>query len=87
MEPFEDGYLLEALETDPAYRKMGYAKKLIQAVIECNQRCKIYSHVHKRNYPSLATHEACGFTIYQDFARYISGTISCNAYTLVLQTD
>ena len=86
LEPFEDGLLLEALETEPNYRKMGYAKKLIFATLEALSDTVIYSHVHKRNKPSLATHKACGFAVDKDYARYISGTVSQNAFTLKRKT-
>ena len=86
LEPFEDGYLLEALETDPSYRKMGYAKKLVCAVLEQLPNTVIYSHVHKRTKASLTTHHACGFIVDKDYARYISGTVSQNAFTLKRKT-
>ena len=59
MEPYRDGMLLEALETHPDYRKLGYAKKLICAVtamLKQNGRMKVYAHIHKRNTASLRTH-------------------------------
>ena len=81
LEPYEDGLLLEALETAPAYRKKGYAARLIHAVQEVYSE-KIYSHVSKRNGPSLRTHEKCSFRIIADCAKYIDGSVARNAYTL-----
>lgn len=81
LEPYEDGLLLEALETAPAYRRKGYAEKLIRAV-QKNFPQKIYSHVSKRNAASLAVHEKCGFCQILDHARYIDGSVARNAVTL-----
>lgn len=81
LEPYEDGLLLEALETAPVFRRQGYAEKLIRAVqAEFPQR--IYSHVSKKNAPSLAIHEKCGFCRVLDYARYIDGSVARNAVTL-----
>ena len=82
LEPYEDGYLLEALETDPDFRRKGYARKLILSVCDAMPGVKIYSHVHKRNKASLETHRSCDFQICKDFARYVNGTVSQNAFTL-----
>lgn len=81
LEPFEDGMLLEALETKPDCRGKGYATMLMQAVLSLEDR-KIYSHVHKKNVPSLRTHEKCGFRKILDHAVYIDGSVSANAVTL-----
>lgn len=81
LEPFQDGLLLEALETAPEYRKMGYACRLVEAV-QKGFPGKIYSHVGKRNTASLRTHEKCGFVKILDHAVYVDGTVARNAYTL-----
>ena len=81
MEPFEDGLLLEALETRPDCRGNGYATALLQAVLAQEER-KVYSHVSKKNTASLRTHEKCGFQKISDCARYIDGSVSANAVTL-----
>lgn len=81
LEPYEDGLLLEALETAPAYRRKGYAEKLIRSV-QGNFPQKMYSHISKRNAPSLAVHEKCGFRKVLDYARYIDGSVARNAVTL-----
>lgn len=81
LEPYGDGLLLEALETAPAHRRKGYGEALLRAVtVEFPQR--IYSHVSKRNGPSLAVHEKCGFHQVLDYAKYIDGSIARNAVTL-----
>ena len=83
MEPYADGLLLEALETAPSHRRAGYASKLILAVLAALPvGSNIYSHVHKRNAASLATHQRCGFREYLDYAKYVDGTVSRYACTM-----
>lgn len=82
LEPYEDGLLLEALETAPEQRRKGYAKALIQSVLAWVPKGRIYSHVAKRNAASLATHRACGFEKILEYAKYIDGSVSGNSYTL-----
>lgn len=81
LEPYQDGLLLEALETRPDSRQKGYATKLMQAVLQQETR-KIYSHVSKHNTASLRTHEKCGFRKILDHAVYIDGSVSANSVTL-----
>ena len=81
LEPFGDGLLLEALETAPRHRRQGYGEKLMRAV-SAEFPGKIYSHISKRNAPSLAIHKKCGFVQVLDHARYIDGSIAHNAVTL-----
>ena len=82
LEPYKDGLLLEALETAPAFRRKGYGKRLIQAVQAQFSEKKIYSHVHKKNIPSLAIHEACGFQRISEQAAYIDGSVNSRCCTL-----
>ncbi len=82
LEPYRDGVLLEALETAPAERRRGYAGALIRAVQAALPDKKIYSHVGKRNTPSLNVHEACGFRRIQDWAVYIDGSVNRRSWTL-----
>jgi GNAT superfamily N-acetyltransferase len=82
LEPYRDGLLLEALETAPAERRKGYAGKLIQAVQERFAQEKIYSHVSKRNIPSLRTHEVCGFRRIAENAVYADGSVTSRSCTL-----
>ena len=81
LEPYEDGLLLEALETAPAERRKGYAEKLIRAVQDAFPQ-RIYSHVSKKNAPSLAVHKKCGVRQVLDYAKYIDGSVARNAVTL-----
>lgn len=86
LEPFRDGFLLEALETRPTMRKKGYAAQLIKAVqnrLAEQGGGRIYSHVNKKNAASLNAHKACGFSIILDYAVYIDGSVNRRAYTLI----
>ena len=85
LEPYQDGFLLEALETAPDDRGRGYATLLIHAAcswITAQGCCKIYSHVSKGNQASLKVHSACGFQKILDHAEYIDGTVRNSSYTL-----
>lgn len=75
LEPYQDGLLLEALETAPNQRRKGYAKELIRAVRNTFPGTRIYSHIHKRNIPSIRTHEACGFRRILHYAVYADGSV------------
>ena len=76
LEPYQDGLLLEALETHPDQRRKGYAKKLISAVLEqLPAGTRVYSHISKRNTPSLASHRSCGFHKLLDYSADADGTI------------
>ena len=81
LEPYQDGLLLEALETAPDQRQKGYAKTLIQAALQEFDGKKIYSHVSKRNTPSIRTHEVCGFEKILDHAVYADGSVLRSSVT------
>lgn len=74
LEPYQDGLLLEGLETAPGKRRKGYAKKLITAALK-SVDLPVYSHVNKGNAASLATHYACGFVRISEQATLIDGTV------------
>lgn len=82
LEPYQDGLLLEALETAPELRRRGYSTKLIQAVQQLPECDVIYSHVSKSNIPSLGVHQLCGFEKMLDYAAYLDGSANRNAVTL-----
>lgn len=69
LRPWENGLLLEGLETAPAVRRLGYATRLIRGVC-AEQTVPLYAHVGKENAPSLAAFAACGFTRLLEYARY-----------------
>lgn len=84
LEPFHDGLLLSALETAPEARQRGYAAQLIAAVtayLAEQGSGVIYSHVSKRNLPSVKTHQKCGFQIIADHAVYSDGSVLHSSYT------
>lgn len=85
LEPYKDGLLLNALETAPKHRKKGYAARLIRAVQEKMGTVKIYSHVNKRNVPSLKTHEVCGFRVISDCAVFLNGSVDYRSCTLLYE--
>ena len=85
LEPYQDGLLLEALETAPSFRRMGHACRLLKAVLQQFGQQKIYSHVSKRNTASLRTHEKCGFYRVADHAVYADGSYMANHVTFCSQ--
>lgn len=85
MEPYRDGYLIEALETLPRERGKGYAKSLLNGVLysgEVSDGLPVYSHVRKKNSASLAVHTACGFEPILDHAVFIDGSVYHHSRTL-----
>ena len=84
LEPYREGLLLEALETAPIYRRQGFAEKLMLSVLDKFSDTKIYSHVSKRNLPSLRIHEKCGFRRILEYAAYIDGSVNRRCCTLCL---
>jgi GNAT superfamily N-acetyltransferase len=85
LEPYADGLLLAALETHPEYRRKGYAKKLIEAVLlklKDKGIIAVYSHINKRNTGSLQTHISCGFQRISEQATYIDGSVTSSSCTM-----
>ena len=87
IEPFLDGVIVTGMETDPTMRRKGYATHLLGSVLNIMARegCyKVYSHVEKRNFPSLCVHERCGFSVVLDYAVLLDGSVS-NSYVTLLK--
>ncbi len=85
VEPYQDGVLIQALETRPDVRRRGFAKALLMEALRYlgQSACKkVYSHITKSNIPSLKTHLSCGFAEILDYAKYVDGTVSSNAVTM-----
>lgn len=82
LHPFEDGLLIEGLETRPEDRKKGFASELLRAVLNEIGKQKVYSHISRRNRASIATHHKFGFRKFLDYARYCGGEINtyCDTY-------
>jgi len=85
LEPYQDGLLLEALETHPEYRNKGFAKRLIQEVLRNleKQGCTVvYSHISKQNIASLKADLSCGVQRVSEQAVYIDGSVTNRACTM-----
>lgn len=82
LEPYQDGLLLEGLETAPRHRRKGFGKKLMLEVLAQFPGEKIYSHVGKTNTPSLMLHESCGFQPVLEYSVYIDGSVNSFCRTL-----
>ena len=82
LEPYQDGMLLEALETKPECRGNGYAADLVSSVLKQLPGRRIYSHVSKRNKASLRVHEKCGFHRILEHAVYADGSVLSTSCTL-----
>ncbi len=85
IEPYEDGYLIAALETEPHSRNRGYAKMLLDEALSWiwkHNPAPVYSHISRVNKPSLAVHNAVGFKAFLSYCRYADGSVSHNALTL-----
>ena len=85
LEPYQDGLLLEALETIPNQRGKGYATALLLAILNEFSHKKIYSHVGKKNFASLRTHEKCGFYRILEYAVYADGSVTNSSCTFCSQ--
>lgn len=86
IEEYEDGYLLHALQTHPAHRRQGYGELLVSATLQYladSGSCTVYSHVYRNNQPSFQLHKKCGFKVKSDFARFLDGTVTSKAITLI----
>lgn len=87
-EPYKDGYLIAGLQTAAHARGKGYATNLLNEVVSYLKRegnFPVYSHVDKRNQPSLAVHKKCGFQVLYDYGVYLDGSVFLTSYTLVLK--
>ena len=86
LEPYRDGWLLEALETAPKHRRRGYGRRLLEAVTQMPEFTRIYSHIHRNNTASLGLHEVCGFRRILDYGVYIDGSVNRHTFTYVYQS-
>ncbi len=80
LEPYQDGLLLEALETAPDHRQKGYATKLVgEATAAVGQT--VYAHVSRKNTASQKPHIRCGFHRILSYARYADGSVLTDSDT------
>ena len=89
-EPYSDGLLLEGVETAPDSRRQGFAKRLVRETVKYlaeRGNCRIYSHISKRNIPSIALHESCGFLKLYDHAVFVDGSVDHRTYTYIRQMN
>lgn len=85
-ELYRDGILIAGLETAPAYRNQGYAKKLLSAVLDYLQSLdvqSVYSHISKKNPQSQAVHRNCGFERVLDYAVFLDGSVDYHHETYI----
>lgn len=90
LEPYQDGLLLEALETAPDKRRQGYACQLLRAVqawLSQHGAIKVYSHVNRKNTASQRSHQSCGFTKILDHAVYADGSVLTNSDTYLFEVQ
>ena len=85
IEPYQDGWLLAALETRPDQRRCGFAKSMIRELLcymESTNRLPLYSHIAKNNFPSQKVHISCGFQEVLPYSIYADGRINdfCATY-------
>ena len=90
IEPYSDGYLLCALETAPEDRRKGYAALLITETLHylsLEGSGIVYSHVSKKNMPSMSLHRKCGFYECKDYAVYADGSVLHDHVTFAIQYE
>ncbi len=85
LQHYQDGLLLEALETHPRYRKQGYAKQLIMAALDAAECDRVYVHISHRNAASIATHRSCGFRKILDYSVYADGSSNGHCATYLYE--
>lgn len=85
VEPYRDGWLVEALQTLRSERGKGFATKLLRSVLDASvipNGEAVYAHVHKKNISSLAVHRTCGFDRISESAAFIDGSVYQHSCTL-----
>lgn len=87
LEPYQDGLLLEALETAPDRRRQGYALRLMEAALGRFGAEKIYSHISRRNSASIGLHAYCGFHKILDHCVYADGSVSWHTDTYLYEKE
>lgn len=84
---YEDGLLLDALETRPDCRRKGYAKKLLRAVLaELPPETRVYSRILRSNKASVALHLECGFWLLKPYAKFLDGSFRSDADTYLYES-
>ena len=87
IEPYNDGLLIASLCTASSERRKGYGYLLVTELIKHLSTLPykvVYSHIEKRNTPSVELHLKCGFQFYRDYAKYLDGTVTHNSCTMYI---
>lgn len=84
LEPFKDGYLITALETAQDDRGRGYADALLHNVVSKFSTVKVYAHIYSNNQISIHLHVKNGFVRIKNYAEFIDGSVTTDAYTYML---
>lgn len=88
-EPYEDGFLINGLETRPDQRNMGYGKQLLLAVVKHlkeSGNTPVYSHINKQNTSSIRIHEKAGFhLLHRQPAVLLDGSVSNDILTYAIK--
>ncbi len=87
LQKYQDGLLLEALETDPAHRRKGHAQALVREMLQSIPGQKVYVHIANWNTPSISLHEKCGFSRILDYAIYADGTVTDRTATYLYDKE
>lgn len=85
LEQYRDGLLITALEVPVEARRKGVATHFLEAVkTYCKENATgpLYSHVDKKNLPSLRVHNKCGFSVIAEEAAFLDGSIHKDHVTL-----
>ena len=85
LQPWQDGWLLEGLQTHREHRGKGYAKQLIGGVLQQLEVKRVYSHIQRDNASSITAHIACGFRKLLDGAIYLDGSVHPESDTYVYE--
>ena len=86
MRPYQEGMLLDALETAPSYRNQGFAKKLLgEVLLQLQPGTCVYSRILRRNKHSVRVHLQCGFQKHKPYAVFLDGSFRADADTYIYQ--
>lgn len=87
LQKWQDGYLLEGLQTHRDHRRKGYARMLITAAMDALDLERVYVHIQRDNAPSVALHRSCGFRKILEHAVYLDGSVHCDADTYLYEKE
>lgn len=83
LEPWDGKLLLSGFQTHPSYRRRGYGLMLMQEVLRDHVHGTVCSHIHHKNYASIALHLKAGFRKAFESARLLDGTVTSQYGTYV----